>query len=175
MIITFSKLGDQLCVRTDLRVPRRTISRSTQHVTKRARWEKKEVLFRLYIMSYITSSMVEPHFLSNAINFHLFNFRHRSYISGLSLRPAWREWLELRHCLQVENESPAPPVTLVSITMTQPPAHPAQLGPILMGWNVLKTLLINCVFLSVFFFFSYVCLLSLWFPNCISLCSSTSM
>lgn len=66
--------------------------------------------------------------------------RHRSCISGWSLRYAWRMWLALSCCLQVENESLAPPVTLVSITMTLPPAHHAQLGPILMEWNVLRTL-----------------------------------
>lgn len=87
--------------------------------------------------------------LWNSINFHLCNFRRRSYISGSNLRSVWRVWLELTNCLQVENESPAPLVTLVSITMTQPPAPPAQLGHILMAPNVLKTLLINCVFLCI--------------------------
>lgn len=135
--LLISKLRDQLYVKTDLHVQRRTISRSTQHVTMRARWEKighfwmkmpretppvftVSVLFR------------QPSFLCHS--------RHRSCISGWSPRYAWRMWLVLSCCLQVENESLAPLVTLVSITMTLPPAHHAQLGPILMEWNVLRTL-----------------------------------
>lgn len=43
--LSFPKLRDPLCVKTDLHVPRRTISRSTQHVTARARWEKRGLLW----------------------------------------------------------------------------------------------------------------------------------
>lgn len=81
----------------------------------------------------------------------LCNFRRRSYISGLNLKSVWRVWLELSRCLQVEKGSPAPPVTPVSITTTRPPAPHAHLGPILMGWNVLTTLLIYILFLPVIF------------------------
>lgn len=79
------------------------------------------------------------------------NFRRRSFISGLSLRSVWSVRRELRCCLRVENESPAPLVTLVSIPMTQPPAHPARLGPTLTGWNVRAHLWIHLVFLSAIF------------------------
>lgn len=68
------------------------------------------------------------------------NFRHRSYISGLSLRSVLTVSLEPRRYRQAENESPAPLVTPVSTTMTQPPARLALPGPFLMGWNVLETL-----------------------------------
>lgn len=85
-------------------------------------------------------------------------FRRRSRISGLNLRYVWREWLELSHCLQVGSESPAPHVTRVSITTTQPPAHRAHLGPTLMGWNVLKTLAYNVLLTGTLLLF----LLILW-------------
>ena len=95
----------------------------------------------------------------------LCNFRRRSYISGLNLKSVWRVWLELSHCLQVEKGSPAPPVTPVSITMTRPPAPHAHLGHILMGRNVLTTLLIYILFLLVYFpSVTFV------FPNCVFLC-----
>lgn len=65
-------------------------------------------------------------------------FRRRSCISGSSLRYAWRALVDPSRSLRVENENPAPHVTLVSTTMTRQPAPPAPLGPIPMGQNVLR-------------------------------------
>lgn len=111
----------------------------------KARWEKRGYLLTTHpveTLSIITVCLFQlPPFLSA--------FRHRSYISGLNLRSVLRIWPGLRHCLQVENESPAPPVIPVSITTTQPPVHHAHPGPILMEWNVPKTL----IYLTFLIFF----------------------
>lgn len=108
----------------------------------------------------------------------LWVFRRRSCTSGLSPRSVWRGCLELCLCPQAEIVSPAPHVTLVSITMTQPPARPAHLEPTLMGWNVLTPL---CCF--IFYpllpvcFSCLLCLyLSVVLTNCnFSLCPSNSV
>lgn len=145
----FLKLRVLVCVRTGLHVPRRTISRSTLHVTRTARWQKRTFGLKLLEDPFCNLGHIPPLPVC---------FRRRSRISGLNLRYAWREWPELSHCLQVGSESPAPLVTRVSITTTQPPAHRAHLGPTLMGWNVLRTLLYNVLLTRTLLLF----LLILW-------------
>lgn len=133
-------------------------------MTKSARWEKRGYLFTKEPVETRSIITVCP-FYSNS---HLFlsDFRHRSYLSGLNLRSVLRMWLELWHCLQVENESPAPPVTLVSITMTRPHAHHVHLGPFPMAWNVLKTFYLTVLIcLPLTFCF-------MRFPNCVFHCLS---
>lgn len=92
-----------------------------------------------------------------SMTLQLCNFRHTSYISGLNHKSAWRVWLELSCCLQVEKGSPAPPVTLVSITTTRPPAPHAHPGPIRMGWNVPRTLLTYIFYINMRISFTYLC------------------
>lgn len=145
----FLKLRGLLRVRTGLHVPRRTISRSTLHVTRTARWEKRTFWLKHPGEPFCNLGPIPPLPVC---------FRRGSRISGLNLRYVWREWLELSHCLQVGSESPAPHVTRVSITTTQPPAHRAHLGPTLMGWNVLRTLVYNVLLTGTLLLF----LLILW-------------
>lgn len=144
------KLRAPLRVRTGLRVPRRTISRSTLHVTRTARWQKR---------TFGLKHPENPLCNLNHIPLLPVCFRRRSRISGLSLRYVWRGWPELSHCLQVGSESPAPHVTRVSITTTQPPAHRAHLGPTLMGLNVLRTLVYNVLLTGTLLLFLSI----LWF------------
>lgn len=77
--------------------------------------------------------------------------RRRSCISGLSPRYVWRVLVELSRCLRVESENPAPHATLVSTTMTPPPAPPALLGPFPMGQNVPRTRISHTTALSLHF------------------------
>lgn len=95
---SFPKLRDPLCVRTDLHVPRRTISRSTQHVTTRARWEKRGHL-------WIKTPREDP--FSN----HSFCSTPSPPFTSLSFQTqVMYKWIEPKICLEgVTGAEPLPP------------------------------------------------------------------
>lgn len=80
--LLISKLRDLMRVRTDRHVPRRTIFRSTQHVTVRARWEKRDA----------TSGVKPPDKTHSVISFY---FTPPSFQTQVMYK-----WIEPKICLE---------------------------------------------------------------------------
>lgn len=138
-------MKDGLGVKSDLRVQRGIISRSTQPVTVTAR-SAAAPPSHFYLFSFILFfSLNNYHFnifssnVGSCVVGFFFSFcRHRCCIDGWSQRSAWRTSLERWNSQLRGRRSPALLVTQDTTTAKTPPVCPAHLEPTLMEHTVGK-------------------------------------